>query len=278
MIDLIVSTGRVADRVDGLGLGALLTGQALERRYGVEARFVGVNAQIEQDDWEKSLPAAATTLSAVQEEVKRSLSVPDRTTLMVASTCPTSLASLPVVAQQIPDVTVLWIDGHADFNTPNTTESGYLGGMVLAAACGLWDSGYGAGISPSRVIVAGARDIDPAEKVLLASAGVSVLGPAEATPDAIRELTGSSDVWIHIDWDVLEPGYIPAEYALPNGLVPVQVREILECIPPKQVRGLELAEFLPPANETVRTHALETILRTIEPITLGSNLVTAEAG
>lgn len=278
MIDLIVSTGRVADRVDGLGLGALLTGQALAQRHGVEAAFVGVNSKIEQDSWEKSLPTAAPTLRAVQSEIKRSLSESGKTTLMVASTCPTSLASLPVVAEQIPDITVLWIDGHADFNTPDTTESGYLGGMVLAAACGLWDSGYGAGICPSRVIVAGARDIDPAEKRLLASTGVTVLGPSEATPDVVRELTGSSDVWVHIDWDVLEPGYIPAEYALPNGLVPVQVREILECLPPQQVRGLELAEFLPPANEMVRTHALDTILRTVEPITLRSNLVTADAG
>jgi arginase/N-omega-hydroxy-L-arginine amidinohydrolase len=80
--------------------------------------------------------------------------------VMVANTGSASLASLPVVARTFADAVVLWIDAHGDFNTPATTDTGYLGGMVLAAACGLWDSGHGAGLRPEQTIIVGARDID----------------------------------------------------------------------------------------------------------------------
>lgn len=48
---------------------------------------------------------------------------------------------------------VLWIDAHVEFNTPDTTDSGYLGGMVLAAVCGLWGSGHSAGRDPSIELI-----------------------------------------------------------------------------------------------------------------------------
>ena len=51
---------------------------------------------------------------------------------------------------------VVWLDAHGDFNTPATSGSGYLGGMPLAAACGLWDSGYGAGVDPRAVVLSDA--------------------------------------------------------------------------------------------------------------------------
>jgi arginase len=104
---------------------------------------------------------------------------------------------------------VLWIDAHADFNTPETTPSGNIHGMPLAALCGLGDprlahlwgsssvrysdpdraslgtppptegargGGGEAVLDPHRVAVLGARDLDPGEKRNLREAGVLVLG------------------------------------------------------------------------------------------------------
>lgn len=100
--------------------------------------------------------------------------------LMVANTCSTTLTSWPAAALTYPSAHVLWIDAHGDFNTSATTESGYLGDMVLAAACRLWDRGHGAGLRPERVILTGGHDIDPAEDELLAQAGVHRISSAEA--------------------------------------------------------------------------------------------------
>src|SRR5512133_921971 len=63
---------------------------------------------------------------------------------------------------------VIWVDAHADFNTAETTPSGNIHGMPLAALCGLgdprlvclWDEATPV-VDPRRVAVVGARDLDP---------------------------------------------------------------------------------------------------------------------
>ncbi|MEV7630878.1 arginase family protein [Microbacterium sp. NPDC089318] len=241
-IELIISQGRVGDRTPGALDGALVTGRALGRMLALEPRIVGIPSAARTDDWSESLPAARETLHWLRDAVRGAL---DRgaTPVLATNTCGASIATLPTIAERFPDAVVLWIDAHGDFNTPQTTDSGYLGGMVVAAACGLWDSGHGAGLNPSQVVIVGGRDIDPAERGLLDQHGVTVLTPAESTPARVAEVVGGRDVWIHVDWDVLEPGYIPAAYRVGEGMLPHQVAAIFAAFGPGRVRGVELAEF-----------------------------------
>src|SRR5262249_3257527 len=163
----------------------------------------GTPSLAKHDDWSISLSEARETLAKLQAEVT-SIFDRDNTPLMAMNTCSASLATLPVVARFYPEATILWIDAHGDFNTPETTESGYLGGMVLAAVCGLWESGFGQGVDPGRIVIAGARDVDPIEAMLLERAGVRSLSPAATDPDSILSLVDDRPVWIHVDWDSLE--------------------------------------------------------------------------
>lgn len=146
-IELILSQGRIADRKNGTIEGARRTAGMLAEYLGQEANVVGRPSPAAVDDWSESLPAAMETLNALQNAVTNALAA-RKLPLMIANTCSASLASLPVVARQQPDACILWVDAHGDFNTPDTTESGYLGGMVLAGACGLWESGLGGGLNP----------------------------------------------------------------------------------------------------------------------------------
>jgi arginase family enzyme len=147
MLELIVSQGRVADRAARMIEGAALTAKALHDRYGVPLRVVGMPEPHANDDWRVSLQQAQETLlglrSAVEDSIKSG-----SLTVMLLNTCSASLASLPIVAREFTDAVVLWIDAHGDFNTPETTESGYLGGMVLAGVCGLWCGRAVTGRSP----------------------------------------------------------------------------------------------------------------------------------
>ena len=265
MMDLIVSQGRIADRAAGMIEGAALTAQALEQRYGAKGQLIGRPSAPVDDDWSVSLPAARETLTALAQAVSASIAS-DRLTVMAANTCAASLATLPVVAREYPDVVLLWIDAHGDFNTPDTTGSGYLGGMALSGPCGLWDSGHGAGINPQQAILVGARDIDPAERELLDKAGVRIIPPAEATPQRVAEAVNGSRVWVHIDWDVLEPGYVPADYKVPDGLVPTQIRGILEAVPAANILGIELAEFAATTDRATDDGAVNTILDMVAPV------------
>lgn len=172
--DLIVSQGRIADRSPGAILGATLTAEALHTHITGKRSSIGEPAPCDDDDWLVSLPQAQETLAGLRSAITNSLER-GRVPLMVANTCSASLASLPVVAQERADAILLWVDAHGDFNTPDTTSSGYLGGMVLAAACGLWKSGHGAGLRPEQIILVGARDIDQAEGELLRQAGVRII-------------------------------------------------------------------------------------------------------
>ncbi len=265
MVELIVSQGRVADRAAGMIEGAARTAQALEHRYGVRRRMIGTPAPHANDDWRISLSQARETLTKLRSAVESSIKA-QPLTVMLANTCSASLATLPVVAREHPDAVVLWIDAHGDFNTPDTTDSGYLGGMVVAGACGLWDSGHGAGLKPEQVILVGARDIDPAERGLLQSAGVRILPPAHVTPRNVQNAVNGAPVWIHIDWDVLEPGFLPADYSVPNGLLPSQIRALFESIPVTQIRGIELAEFNASADAASNDKALSIILDIVAPV------------
>ena len=116
---------------------------------------------------------------------------------------------------------VIWVDAHADFNTPETTPSGNIHGMPLAALCGLgdprlvslWDETPPI-IDPQRVAVIGARDLDPGEKQNLLLAGVMVqsmeqidrLGMLTALEQAIERVSKDVDgIYLSFDMDALDP-------------------------------------------------------------------------
>ncbi|MFG2263774.1 arginase family protein [Streptomyces sp. NPDC048720] len=264
MIDLIVSQGRVADRAAWMIEGAARTAQALEARYGLTGRYIGEPAPPADDDWSVALPQAEKTLVGLRDAVTAGIES-DRLPVLIANTCSASLATLPVVARTRPDAVVLYIDGHGDFNTPDTTDTGYLGGMVLSGACGLWDSGHGCGLRPENAVLVGARDIDEAERDLIRAAGVRVIPPGDVTADAVLAAVGDAPVWIHIDWDVLEPGHIPADYTVPDGMLPSQIRAIFEAIPQDRLLGVELAELNAPAGSEAGDQAVSLILDMVAP-------------
>lgn len=128
---------------------------------------------------------------------------------------------------------VLWVDAHADFNTAETTPSGNIHGMPLAALCGLGDSrlvhlwGNGqAVIDPRRCAVVGARDLDAGEKRNLREAGVMVmsmeqvdrLGMVVALEKALDRVTRDVDgIYLSFDMDALDPRHAPGVGTPVNG-------------------------------------------------------------
>jgi len=120
---------------------------------------------------------------------------------------------------------VLWIDAHADFNTAETTPSGNIHGMPLAALCGLgdrrltqlWDETIPV-IDPKRVAVLGARDLDLGEKKNMREAGVMVLsmeqidriGMFNAVSRAVEQISSDADgIYLSFDVDSLDPRHAP---------------------------------------------------------------------
>ncbi|MBA4160092.1 MAG: arginase [Gemmatimonadetes bacterium] len=122
---------------------------------------------------------------------------------------------------------VIWLDAHGDFNTDETTPSGNIHGMPLAALCGIGAREFvtlggskpaGPTLSPHQVAVVGLRSMDEQEKRLLREAGVAVFsmdmidrfGIAEVMSRAISVVTrGTDGIYLSLDLDVLDPMLAP---------------------------------------------------------------------
>ena len=114
---------------------------------------------------------------------------------------------------------MLWIDAHPDFNTPETTRSGSLGGMPVAIATGrcLANMRLEAGLNPAlldeQVVMAGVRSVDPLEQELLDKSKIQQVSVddlrTQSPPALIKQLDRLSKnndlIYVHIDMDVLDP-------------------------------------------------------------------------
>jgi arginase len=121
-------------------------------------------------------------------------------------------------------VGVIWIDAHADFNTDQTTPSGNIHGMPLAALAGFGDErlvnigGFHPKISPENIAIVAARDLDPGERDLLKEARVHVftmkdidsLGLPETVAQALQiATTGTNGLHVSFDMDSMDPREAP---------------------------------------------------------------------
>lgn len=126
---------------------------------------------------------------------------------------------------------VIWLDAHADFNTPETSYSGILAGMPVAILAGLagplWRDAaqLRTPLPTDRILIAGVRDTDEKEETLLRSTNVRVLTTEEVRrgtrfENAVDRFATTVDhIALHIDLDVLDPSLVPsASTPATNGL------------------------------------------------------------
>ncbi|HWM08294.1 MAG TPA: arginase family protein [Solirubrobacteraceae bacterium] len=235
--------GRTSDRTDGAGAGA----QALAERLG--GRVLGEPSPGRPRDWSEDLPEARPVLELAAAEVSAALDQGELP-LLTASDCSICIATLPTVARRVPGVRLLWIDAHGDFNTPDTTPSGFLGGMCLGAACGRWDAGWPDTIDPASVSFLGVRDLDPGERIEVDDAGVG-----EGVPE-------DGPVYVHLDVDALDPTVMPVQFPVPGGLAAGEVRDVLTAlVAGGRLVGLEVTAFEYPEHIDLVAAMLEPVTR-----------------
>ena len=239
---LTVFNGRAGDH-NILGMaGAAAIGEELRHRLVLEPTVIGSPEPALNANWDEELAAALPTLQTMAtryEAIYAASQVP----VTALSRCAVALATLPVVARHHPDAVVLWFDAHADLNTPETTSTGYLGGLALGGAIGLWDSGLGGDLAAANVVLGGTRDIDLPEQQLIDNGMITL---AAVGPDLIADLrraVGDRPVYVHLDCDVLEPGIVPTDYRVPGGLTLDDLRAIAELLAMNKVAGIEIGEF-----------------------------------
>ncbi|TMQ15954.1 MAG: hypothetical protein E6J91_12555 [Deltaproteobacteria bacterium] len=159
---------------------------------------------------------------------------------------------------------MLWLDAHPDFNTPETTRSGSLGGMPVAVATGRalermrLDAHLDPPLSDRRVVMAGVRLVDPLEQHLLDQSRIEQL-----TVDDLRNMTPavfaqldrlsqiSDKIYIHIDMDVLDPREVAGHVnKVANGPTSEQLARLFEAIFRRYPKAVAIGfATIPPTDE-----------------------------
>lgn len=153
--------------------------------------------------------------------------------LVLSGDCPAGLAVAAGLQRRHREIAVVWLDAHGDFNTPAITISGYLGGMAIAMLAGRAPEVFAGplGLRPvpeSNIVLAGARDLDPAERDALATSQVRRIPAAadafRAALSALRDLP----VYVHVDVDILDSTEVPG-LRFPTGSGPA-LADIEDCL------------------------------------------------
>jgi len=139
---------------------------------------------------------------------------------------------------------MLWLDAHPDFNTPETTRSGSLGGMPVAVATGRalqrlrLDAHLDPPLNDRYIVMGGVRLVDPLEQELLDHSKIEQLSVDDlrnATPAVFAQLDRLSKItdkiYVHIDMDVLDPSEVMGhQNKVPNGPSSKQLARLFEAI------------------------------------------------
>jgi arginase family enzyme len=170
-------------------------------------------------------------------------------TVGLLATCPSMPGLVAGLQHSGPDreplrIAMLWLDAHPDFNTPETTRSGSLGGMPVAVATGRalqnlrLDARLDPPLSDRLIVMGGVRLTDPLEQHLLDSSlieqlsvdDVRTMSPAVTTQlDRLSRL--ADKIYVHIDMDVLDPREVMGHgNKVPNGPSSEQLTALFEMI------------------------------------------------
>jgi arginase len=209
------------------GLDKLLS----ESGYAVDAKTILCEEAEQLTDTQTTFKLNALLSEAISEIVSAG-TFP----IVLAGNCITSSGTISGLHNE--QLHMLWLDAHADFNTPETTQSGYLDGMALSVACGRCWRQLSAQdprflrMKEENVTLVGTRDLDAEEARELSESRVRVI-----TTDQLRKNSlhipdpigpGDTELYIHVDADVLDVGVGSAnQFISKGGLLENEVNHLL---------------------------------------------------
>lgn len=231
----------------GQGPDAIVTGGLVEELtlhgHDVVTEDIGEVGSTPGREIATGFAVASAVAQKVGEAVKAG-----RFPIVLAGNC---LTTVGAVAGEAAD-SIVWADQHGDLNTPETTTSGFLDGTALSAVLGqCWHAmamavpGFAA-VDPSRCLLVDARDLDAAEKEILARLSIR-RAPCADAPALAGKLAadGTRRTHLHIDLDVLDPDVLQANrYTWPGGPDPDRLQQVVS----------DLAAQLPVVGMTVSAY------------------------
>ncbi len=177
-----------------------------------------------------------------------------------------AIASILASKNNYDDLGIIWIDAHADFNTFETTETGNIHGLPLAATCGLckdltnhFATNY---VNPKKCVIVGARSIDKEELNNLKKYGITYFSTNDLKNNGVKNIMDKAfdiagkNVHISYDLDVIDPKIAPG-VSVPeeNGINELDAIEIINYVKTKKdlIKSFDLVEYNPSFDNNKKT-------------------------
>ena len=175
----------------------------------------------------------------------------------VAGDCCTSMGVLAGLQRVGIDPTLIWFDAHGDFNTWETTPSGFLGGMPLAMQVGrgeqsIMDVLGAKPLAEERVILSDGRDLDPGEQEILNDSNVIHIKNIRDLLDYPQPI---GPIWVDFDTDVIDAGEAPAmNYPVSGGPSAAELQEVFNFLAATgQITAVSLSSWNPDLDQDGRS-------------------------
>jgi arginase len=253
-----VDMGPSAIRYAGLSERLARAGIEVEDRGNVETALA--ETQSSGSERARFLDEILETCRRVAAEVERARS-DGLTPLVLGGDHSIAIGTLSGLAGPSGPGGVLWLDAHGDLNTPETTPSGNVHGMPLAAALGLCGSVFARdgltvpALDPQRVALVGVRALDPGEREAVKALGLAVYtisdidrrGVEPVVEEALATVANAAFVHVSVDLDVVDPEVAPGVGdPVRGGLSYREAHLALELVAEARLLdSLELAEVNP---------------------------------
>jgi arginase len=221
-----------------------------------------------QPDWHVNRPilpkgGKQQRMSALHQPIAKSVTdvvLQGDRPVSIAGDCCTTLGVLAGLQQAGLNPILLWLDAHGDFNTWETTPSGFLGGMPLAILVGRDEQtmAQAVGLRPfpeSRVILCDGRDLDPEEKQALAQSKVHHVVDARSLPG--HPLL-ANPLYVHLDVDVINPDDAPAmSYRAAGGPSSADLQAVFQSLSQtRQIVAVSMTTWTPQLDGDGRSRAV----------------------
>lgn len=237
--------------------GALRSARLFRPEAAVE---IDVDEAAEPGDQDRASAPVRNAAALVRNaaRVRTALAAaPGRPTVTLGGDCAVELEPVAAaVARLGRDVAVVWFDAHGDINVPAESPSGAFHGMILRTLLGEGPADLlppeNARLTHDRVVLAGTRALDDAEQAYLTKTGIRVVRTVDE-PDALVDAvaaTGASQVYLHIDLDVLDPAeFHGLSYREPDGVTAKHLCAALRALTGRfALAGLAVTEHAPAAD------------------------------
>lgn len=272
-INIIKACTDLGVDVDGAGLGPNMLTINYENVNKVYIeRVKNVNKEKEKGNKKKNLKVLNKFNKKLYKTITKSLKN-NKVPIIIGGDHSIAMASALATIKKYKKMGIIWIDAHGDFNTFNTTTTGNIHGLPLAAITGyekeaLTKFHKGNLYKYENTVIVGARDIEKSEMENLKEAGIIVFSTSEIRKYGVKnimkkaiEIASNNTKGIHIsyDIDIIEPNIakgvsVPSKNGISLEEADMIVEEILEN--KKTIKSIDIVEYNPLKDEGEKTRVI----------------------